>query len=133
MPKAASPAPHSALRNLPSMERILTSGAFAEVIGEFGRDRVRDAATAHLAVLRQGCEEYDRLEATEGLDLDISFHNNRSLDAYLILRDLYHSRGSPMNISRYKNPEVDELLDQIEIEMSTYVRDGLLEESAVPP
>src|ERR1043166_3342798 len=59
MSKAASPAPHSALRNLPSMERILTSGAFAGLIGEFGRDRVRDAATAHLARLRQSAAAYD--------------------------------------------------------------------------
>jgi len=41
------------------MERILTSGAFAGVIGEFGRDRVRDAATAHLEVLRQASTAYD--------------------------------------------------------------------------
>ncbi len=41
------------------MERILTSGAFAGLIGEFGRDRVRDAATAHLAVLRQSATAYD--------------------------------------------------------------------------
>jgi peptide/nickel transport system substrate-binding protein len=73
-------------------------------------------------------EDYNLLEATKGLDLDIYFHNNGTLDSYLILRDLYHSRGSPLNLSRYKNPEVDELLDQIEIEMSTYVRDGLLEQ-----
>lgn len=59
MPKAASPASHSALRNLPSMERILTSGAFAGLIGEFGRDRVRDAANAHLAILRQSAAAYE--------------------------------------------------------------------------
>src|SRR5437660_1034356 len=63
MPKAASPAMHSALRNLPSMERILTSGAFAQLIGEFGRDRVRDAATAHLALLRQSATAYDERAA----------------------------------------------------------------------
>jgi L-seryl-tRNA(Ser) seleniumtransferase len=41
------------------MERILTSAAFAEVIREFGRDRVRDAANAHLAVLRQSAGAYE--------------------------------------------------------------------------
>jgi len=58
------------------MERILTSGAFAALIGEFGRDRVRDAATAHLAVLRQASTAYDEGEAVaavqEALSRDIA-------------------------------------------------------------
>ena len=41
------------------MERILTSEAFAPLIGEFGRDRVRDAAAAHLGTLRQSQTAYD--------------------------------------------------------------------------
>jgi L-seryl-tRNA(Ser) seleniumtransferase len=58
------------------MERILTSGAFAGLIGEFGRDRVRDAATAHLAVLRQAAAAYDEGAAVaavqEALSRDIA-------------------------------------------------------------
>ena len=59
MPKAGSTAMHSALRNLPSMERILTSAAFAPLVEEFGRDRVRDAATGHLSLLRHSELPYD--------------------------------------------------------------------------
>jgi peptide/nickel transport system substrate-binding protein len=62
--------------------------------------------------------EYYRLMATGGLDLDIGPHNNGTLDAYLILREMYHSRGSQLNVSRYKNPEVDDLLDQIDTELT---------------
>lgn len=45
------------------MERILTSVAFAPLIGDYGRDRVRDAATAHLALLRQSETPYDETTA----------------------------------------------------------------------
>jgi len=45
------------------MERILTSVAFAALIGDYGRDRVRDAATAHLALLRQSETPYDESSA----------------------------------------------------------------------
>jgi L-seryl-tRNA(Ser) seleniumtransferase len=45
------------------MERILTSVAFAPLIGDYGRDRVRDAATAHLALLRQSETPYDESAA----------------------------------------------------------------------
>ena len=58
------------------MERILTSGAFAGLIGEFGRDRVRDAANAHLAILRQSAAAYDEGAAVaavqEALSRDIA-------------------------------------------------------------
>src|ERR1043166_8305849 len=72
MTKAASPASHSALRNLPSMERILTSEAFAPLIAEFGRDRVRDAATAHLGALRSSQAPYDEEAAVGAVSAALS-------------------------------------------------------------
>ncbi|HEY2829078.1 MAG TPA: L-seryl-tRNA(Sec) selenium transferase [Thermoanaerobaculia bacterium] len=72
MPKAASPASHSALRTLPSMERILTSAAFAPLIGEFGRDRVRDAATVHLGALRDAQTAYDERVAVGAVQAALS-------------------------------------------------------------
>jgi L-seryl-tRNA(Ser) seleniumtransferase len=55
MPKAPGTAPHSAaaaLRTIPSVERILASEAFAPLVAEFGRDRVKSALAAYLDDLR---------------------------------------------------------------------------------
>ena len=53
MAKSAPDAGDSALRSIPSVERILSSDAFAGVIGEFGRDRVKEAVVVHLETLRR--------------------------------------------------------------------------------
>jgi L-seryl-tRNA(Ser) seleniumtransferase len=66
------------------MERILTSAAFAPLIGEFGRDRVRDAATAHLATLRNSQTAYDESVAVtavgEALSRDIASTLRRAIN-----------------------------------------------------
>lgn len=66
------------------MERILTSAAFAPLIGEFGRDRVRDAATAHLGTLRQAQVAYDEGDAVtavhEALSRDIASTLRRAIN-----------------------------------------------------
>jgi L-seryl-tRNA(Ser) seleniumtransferase len=79
MPKAGSPAVHSALRNLPSMERILTSPAFAPLVEEFGRDRVRDAATEHLSSLRESQLRYDEKTAAAAVRAAVSHDISSSL------------------------------------------------------
>jgi len=66
MPKTAAAATHSAplaLRSIPSVERILTSEAFVPLIDEFGRDRVKNAITDHLAALRAMRAAYDESAA----------------------------------------------------------------------
>ena len=53
MRKAAAPAADSeALRSIPSVDRILSSSSFVSLASEFGRDRVKEALTGHLSVLR---------------------------------------------------------------------------------
>jgi L-seryl-tRNA(Ser) seleniumtransferase len=55
-----SPAPgDSALRSIPSVERILSGEPFAPVISEFGRERVKDVLVAHLETLRRGRGTFD--------------------------------------------------------------------------
>jgi L-seryl-tRNA(Ser) seleniumtransferase len=54
------------------MERILTSAAFAPLIGEFGRDRVRDAATVHLGALRDAQTAYDESVAVGAVQAALS-------------------------------------------------------------
>jgi peptide/nickel transport system substrate-binding protein len=44
------------------------------------------------------------------------------------LRDLFHSKGG-WNLTGYANPQVDELLEKIKIDMVTYARDAYLEEA----
>jgi L-seryl-tRNA(Ser) seleniumtransferase len=64
MPKGAIPQSHSALRGLPSVERILSSTAVAPLIDEFGRARVKGAVAAHLGALRRDRHPWDERAAT---------------------------------------------------------------------
>ena len=64
MPKTRPQAADSAsLRSIPSIERILTAAAFAPLIAEYGRERVKDAVVEHLATVRAARAEYDEAEA----------------------------------------------------------------------
>ncbi len=54
---------HSARRAIPSVERILSSAAFAESIAEFGRERVKDAIVEHLATVRASRSPFDEPQA----------------------------------------------------------------------
>src|SRR4029077_2496845 len=55
----------SALRSIPSVERILSSDGFAGVIAEFGRDRVKDAVVVHLETLRRDLGTFDEEAAID--------------------------------------------------------------------
>ena len=63
MVKTASEPIHSALRAIPSVERILSSAAFAASIAEFGRERVKDAIVEHLATVRASRASFDEPQA----------------------------------------------------------------------
>ncbi|MGZ5443883.1 MAG: L-seryl-tRNA(Sec) selenium transferase [Thermoanaerobaculia bacterium] len=62
MAKAAAPVVHSSLRAIPSVERILTAEAFAPLIREFGRERVKEAVVDHLTTVRATRAAYDEGE-----------------------------------------------------------------------
>ncbi|HEX2062689.1 MAG TPA: L-seryl-tRNA(Sec) selenium transferase [Thermoanaerobaculia bacterium] len=53
------------LRNIPSVERILSAPAFAPLIAAFGRERTKDAVVEHLATLRAHRAPWDEAEAVE--------------------------------------------------------------------
>lgn len=61
--KGAAATGDSALRAIPSVERILSSAALAPLIAEFGRDRVKEAVVAHLGALRGALRPYDEEQA----------------------------------------------------------------------
>jgi L-seryl-tRNA(Ser) seleniumtransferase len=65
MAKSAPDAGDSALRSIPSVERILSSDAFAGVIAEFGRDRVKEAVVVHLESLRGTRGTFDENAAVD--------------------------------------------------------------------
>ena len=67
MAKAPVPAVHSALRAIPSVERILSATAFAPVIDEFGRERVKEAVVEHLTTLRATRDAYEETEAVHSV------------------------------------------------------------------
>jgi L-seryl-tRNA(Ser) seleniumtransferase len=52
MPKAPSDVPDSALRAIPSVERILSGDAVGPLIATYGRTRVKEALSVHLDDLR---------------------------------------------------------------------------------
>jgi len=63
MAKSAPMPGDSALRSIPSVERILSRDAFAGLIDEFGRDRVKEAVAVHLEALRSTREPFDETAA----------------------------------------------------------------------
>lgn len=65
MPKTSASAVDSsaALRAIPSVDRILSAAAFVPLVGEFGRARVKDALTDHLAAIRATRSPWDEGEA----------------------------------------------------------------------
>jgi L-seryl-tRNA(Ser) seleniumtransferase len=63
MVKAAAPIVHSELRAIPSVERILSAEAFAPLIREYGRDRVKEGVVDHLTTIRATRGHYDEREA----------------------------------------------------------------------
>src|SRR5260370_13841927 len=65
MPKSRPSSGDSALRSIPSVERILSGDTFATSIREFGRDAVKDAVVAHLESLRNEPRPFDEDIATD--------------------------------------------------------------------
>src|SRR5687768_8092836 len=67
MAKAPAFAGHSALRSIPSVERILSADAFADLIAEFGRERVKEGVVDHLTTVRATRGEYEESEAVRAV------------------------------------------------------------------
>ena len=67
MPKAGPGTANSALRGLPSVERILSSAAVAPLLAQFGRARVKGAVAAHLEILRRDRAAWDERAAPEAI------------------------------------------------------------------
>jgi L-seryl-tRNA(Ser) seleniumtransferase len=59
MPKTTPEPGDSALRSIPSVERILSCQSFAGLVAEFGRDRVKEAVVVHLEALRRDRAPFD--------------------------------------------------------------------------
>ena len=67
MPKTPVESVHSALRRIPSVERILSSDAFAATVDEFGRDGVKRAVVEHLAALRSSRSAFEERAALDAV------------------------------------------------------------------
>src|SRR2546421_11295933 len=63
MPKGVPATANSALRSLPSVERILSSAAMAPLLAEFGRARLKGAVASHLASLRRDRTPWNESDA----------------------------------------------------------------------
>jgi L-seryl-tRNA(Ser) seleniumtransferase len=80
------------------MERILTSAAFAPLIEEFGRDRVRAAAAAHLGILRQSQSAFDEADAVAAV------HESLSRDVSSTLRRVINGSGVIIHTNLGRSP-----------------------------
>jgi len=65
MGKARVTPADSALRAIPSVERILSSDPFAPLVAEFGRARVKESVAAHLTSLRETKTAWDERMAVD--------------------------------------------------------------------
>lgn len=63
MAKASEHTGDSVLRTLPSVERVLSSAAFASAIAELGRERVKRQVVAHMNELRDARTPWDEARA----------------------------------------------------------------------
>lgn len=68
MAKSSANGSDSSLRSIPSVERILSSEAFAALVGEYGRDRVKEGVAEHLAILRANRQGWDEAAALTAVD-----------------------------------------------------------------
>ena len=67
MPKGVIDQSNSALRSLPSVERILSSPAMAPLVAEYGRARLKGAVATHLESLRRERAPWDERAATSAI------------------------------------------------------------------
>jgi L-seryl-tRNA(Ser) seleniumtransferase len=72
MAKVGVDAVHSALRAIPSVERILSADSFAPLVAEFGRERVKEGIVEHLTMLRATRGTWDEREAAGSIGEAIS-------------------------------------------------------------
>jgi L-seryl-tRNA(Ser) seleniumtransferase len=79
MVKAPASVVHSALRAIPSVEKILSAAAFAPLVSEYGRERVKDAVVEHLATLRVTRGAYEESDAVAGVAAAIAFATRSTL------------------------------------------------------
>src|SRR5712691_1540958 len=63
----AAPGDSAALRTIPSVERILSSAAFASLLAEFGRAPVKEATVSYLDRLRIARAAFDETTAVEAV------------------------------------------------------------------
>jgi L-seryl-tRNA(Ser) seleniumtransferase len=74
-----SVAPQAGLRRIPAMERILSSAAFAPLIDELGRERVKEAIVEHLDALRSSRAPYDEGAALDAMRAALATSTRSSL------------------------------------------------------
>lgn len=67
MPKTTPDSGDSALRGIPSVERILSSVAFETLVSDFGRERVKDSVSIHLDILRRDRVPFEEVVAAAGI------------------------------------------------------------------
>lgn len=72
MAKSPAGASDSSLRTIPSVERILSAASFAPLIGEYGREQVKEAVAEHLATLRAHRAIYDEAEARDAAAITLA-------------------------------------------------------------
>ena len=79
MAKAAVRPVDSVLRAIPSVERILSAATFAPLVDAFGRERVKEHLTDHLASLRSSRASYDEAAARDSVGASLASATSSTL------------------------------------------------------
>src|SRR4051812_4671352 len=80
-PATAADSEGGRLRSIPSVERILSSAAFAPLVGEFGRDRTKYAVSRHLGELRETRRTFDESAAVAAVSQQLTSSLRRVINA----------------------------------------------------
>jgi len=79
MAKSSVTAVDSALRAIPSVERILSASPFLSLADEFGRERVKNGVVEHLATIRALREPYDEGAALNAVGASLAASTTSTL------------------------------------------------------
>ena len=101
----------STFRAIPSVERILSASSFAPLVGEFGRERVKESVVAHLASVRAARVAWDEDTALQSVAESLAAATASSLRRVINASGVIHSAGKSITFTRDALGRITQITD----------------------